>query len=229
MRRQQILRLALFRFHSSISFLQESQIKFQNILLDRHAEKWELKKVQRILQIPKKVNGKIDWNLYHETIDADLKNQLSTNFWTLLYSYSRNIASNATSPSGFVCNLRKLHNSSFFEPLKQILCKVSRLQNTVLSLVGLLGFLTIFFRKKVNHEHLPILWWLVTSSVLTAYFVLVSGISLAQGDRLHLPIFGIAIIQLVMIYKLLFSSKKQLRKDKMPILSSPIIIRKNIT
>jgi hypothetical protein len=124
-----------------------------------------------------------------KTIAAkDFSDQLKNNTVNLLKAYFIDILHNTKSPSDCIERCRNLHGKDYFEPLKKAMVILSKYQNRIITIFGLILALYYFFRSYKN----PDIYTLISFYIL--YTVAISGVSSQQGDRFHIVFFPFVII-----------------------------------
>lgn len=122
---------------------------------------------------------------------ADFVEQLKNNKINLLKAYFSDVFNNTSSGSAAIAVLKNERNSSFFESNKEAFFAISKWQNRVFTIVGLL-LAIIYFFKSYKEE---MLFTLISSYIL--YIIAVSGITFSQGDRFHMVFYPMVILLLV--------------------------------
>lgn len=127
----------------------------------------------------------------------DVKEQIKNNKWNLFKAYCINVFGNATKGNPSLINYINRSSTSCFESFKLIFRVLSKLQNCIFSIIGIV--LSIYVIIKRNRSKIS---WI--TSVFVLYFIAISGISSGQGDRFHLVIYPMVLI---MISGLIYSKK----------------------
>ncbi len=128
---------------------------------------------------------------YAKYVDEQLKDYMHNSFGWVLRAYGESLQENFRSES-----------SLFYLPhLRPVLINVSRWQNQFFSYAGLLGGLATWLGLCVitwlRGDIWPARHWLkLLVAGLAAYYLLISGISFWQGDRLSLPAYQPALLLL---------------------------------
>lgn len=121
--------------------------------------------------------------------EKDLKQQLKHNKINILKAYFHNLFTNTYSNSAAIYVLKNKNNFKYFEPLKSIANKISKIYNVlfIFSFVIFGTWYLINIKKKWNLI-------ILICSFLTLYTILVSGISSNQGDRFHIVVYPLILI-----------------------------------
>ena len=121
---------------------------------------------------------------------ADLKKQLTTNTWNLGKAYVSNVWDNTISGSPYIQDCVNRNQVPFFDRAKSMLFSISKWQNRLFTLAGMLlvFWLVICYKQKGKS--------VLMAGFVILYTVLLSGVSCSQGDRFHLVIYPIVLILL---------------------------------
>lgn len=122
---------------------------------------------------------------------ADFVEQLKTNKINLLKAYFSDVFNNTSSGSAAIAVLENVRDTSFFKNSKEVTFFISKWQNRVFTIVGLILALVYFF-KSYKRE---VFFTLISSYIL--YIIAVSGITFSQGDRFHMVFYPMVIILFV--------------------------------
>jgi hypothetical protein len=123
----------------------------------------------------------------------DLKKQLKTNFPNMLKAYFSDVAENSKSGNGCIEGLENKENSKGFESLKMFFFNITKWQNRIFTVIGILLSLT-FLAKTYRKPNL-----LTFISIFILYTIVLSGVSCGQGDRFHLVTFPFTVLLLGVI------------------------------
>jgi hypothetical protein len=132
----------------------------------------------------------LDFTDQKKVAEADLKKQITTNFPNFVKAYFSDVFENAISGNACIEDLKNYRNESDFPFLKQIIFSITKWQNRIFTLLGVL--LSVFFLLKTFRK--PDAFTFVSFFVL--YIIVLSGISCGQGDRFHVITFPFAILLL---------------------------------
>lgn len=133
----------------------------------------------------------LDFTDQKKVASADLKNQITTNFPNFVKAYFSDVFQNSTSGNACIEDLKNYSNDSNFTFWKEIVFSISKWQNRIFTLIGVL--LSAFFLLKTFRK--PDVFTFISFFVL--YIMVLSGISCAQGDRFHIITFPFAIVLLI--------------------------------
>lgn len=123
----------------------------------------------------------------------DISNQLRNNKVNLIKAYFSNLYINSTKGSASVHGCKNINKTSYFD-LSQFLFKViSKIQNCIFTIFGLISSLIVLFNlKKIKKGNLII-------ALMILYIIGISAISTDQGDRFHIIIYPLIILQITNI------------------------------
>jgi hypothetical protein len=121
--------------------------------------------------------------------EEDFKNQFINNKINIFKAYFDNLFTNTYSNSTAVYFLENKSNFKYFEPLKSIANKITKIYN-VFFIVSFVIFGIWYIKNIKKHWNAIIL----ICSFLTLYTILVSGISSNQGDRFHIVVYPLILI-----------------------------------
>ncbi len=143
--------------------------------------------------------GKLVPKQQKEVASADFKHQLSNNTINLIKAYAINLYGNATdgSPSVFGCENKA--NTTFFDGFHFLFKAMAKLQNIILTILGLLLSVGTLWQWKKQNVFFKI------CAIVVLYVIFISGISSDQGDRFHLVVYPIILLLLVQFYPKKFS------------------------
>jgi hypothetical protein len=130
-----------------------------------------------------------------EIAASDMKNQLLHNKLNLLKAYCTNVYLNSTKGNSIVHASENKNNTSYFPLFHVLFIAISKLQNIVFTLAGVV--LAVYCLVKRKHQDV---FHLVLSTIIL-YVFLISGISSSEGDRFHLVFFPMVIILMACLYK----------------------------
>lgn len=134
--------------------------------------------------------GKLSHTKQKEVASGDFKKQLSSNTENLIKAYAVNLVVNSTKGSAAVYGCENKLHTNYFDRLHFFFKAVSKLQNIILTSIGLFLSLLTFLRWKGN----AILFRL--GAVVFMCIVAVSAISSDQGDRFHIVLYPIILLML---------------------------------
>ena len=117
--------------------------------------------------------------------NQDFVNQIKNNSIFLAQAFAFNIITNSSKASVAISDATTKNQNSklFFKAL-------SKIQNIILTIIGLIFCLKLFYFWKTSHEY-----QLILASFFVTIFLL-SGISSDQGDRFHTVLFPIVVLML---------------------------------
>lgn len=123
-----------------------------------------------------------------EMAKTDFITQLKTNKINLIKAYFSDVFNNTSSGSAAVAVLENKHNTSFFEASKTFFFSLSKWQNRIFTIVGILLSLVLLSKsyKKVDFFSMMAFYIL--------YIVAVSGVTFTQGDRFHMVFYPMVIV-----------------------------------
>lgn len=152
-----------------------------------------LKKNEELKDFGENYRNNFIYNLTYKEADVeakkDLKEQITTNSFNLIRAYIYDLHHNTTGASSMIKLSENIKNKSYFINFKLFFYWVSKFQNVVFTFLGF--FLAISFFIKNNKES-----FIILTSLFVIYTILLSGITMAQGDRFHLVTFPFALILL---------------------------------
>lgn len=131
----------------------------------------------------------LDGQKIRETAFNDAMEQLKGNKANLLKAYVFNLIENSTAENVVVWDAKNTGRASGFETAKAFFLAVTRWQNILFTLCGMM-LSAYFLLKKDAHPLLKKIGFCVL------YTVLLSGISSQQGDRFHLVVFPLVLVLL---------------------------------
>src|SRR5690606_8422339 len=121
-------------------------------------------------------------------VSDDIRAQLKDNKQNLAKAYVYCLFSNSSKGSYIVSQSSNDEQTAYFDMFKLLFKAVSKIQNIVLTIFGvLLSLYFLIFRKRKSGFH-------VVTSLLLLYIFFVSGVSCQQGDRFHIVFFALAIL-----------------------------------
>lgn len=128
--------------------------------------------------------------------NADIKEQLVNNKFNLLKAYGDNLFWNSATGSICIKAYSNVLQSKNFENKQAILYSVSKYQNRLMTVLGILVglFSILFYFKKESTAFLAALFIL--------YIIGISGISSDQGDRFHIITYPFTLILIAVILKI---------------------------
>ncbi|MES2746733.1 MAG: hypothetical protein V4648_00045 [Bacteroidota bacterium] len=130
-----------------------------------------------------------------EVAAADFKQQLTNNTVNLGKAYFINLWINATKGSASVFGCENKANTSYFIPFQMLFKSIAKVQNIVLTSIGLaLSLLTLVRWKRAD-------LFFKISSIVILYVVIISAISSDQGDRFHIVLYPIILLLLAHFYQ----------------------------
>lgn len=128
--------------------------------------------------------------------EEDFKKQLKNNKINIFKAYFDNFYTNTYSNSSAVYVLENKNNFKYFELLKSIANKLTKIYN-FLFIFSFVIFGIWYIKNVKRHWNLIIL----ICSFLTLYTILVSGISSNQGDRFHIVVYPLILILISFLIK----------------------------
>jgi hypothetical protein len=138
------------------------------------------------------------WQIMKEMSEMEFKNQLNSNFKGLLFSYVRNVISNSAAFSFFALHLENVQQKSYFFTLRKASVLITKLQNCFYSFSLIISpFFIYFFRKKMQNKGL--FYMQICLLFFAFYTILISGISMAQGDRFNIVLVPIALFNFALM------------------------------
>jgi hypothetical protein len=146
-------------------------------------------------------NDSIPWSALPPLAFNDLIDQLKNNKRGLIFTFFRDLFSNSTAPSIYILPLENVKKSSFFAPTRTMAFWLSRLQNVLNSLMALLmPFVFLRIKSHLLQLNKPIYYIFGVNCFLNLYAVLISTVTFSTGDRFHLVVVPLNIINLGIIY-----------------------------
>lgn len=118
----------------------------------------------------------------------DFKEQLQNNSGNLLKAYLSDFYSNASKGSPFISERENKSGTAYFDVFRMLFKILSKVQNIVFTLLGITMSALLLLRKKCSAFYSVI-------SVVALYIFTVSAISCDQGDRFHMVIYPIVLLQ----------------------------------
>jgi hypothetical protein len=129
-----------------------------------------------------------------KTASEDLKEQVKTNLPNMLKAYFLDVAENSKSGNGCIQDLENKENSTGFESLKTFFFDITKWQNRLFTVLGIL--LSVIFLAKTYKKPNP----LTFISIFIFYIIVLSGVSCGQGDRFHLVVFPFTVLLLAALF-----------------------------
>lgn len=124
----------------------------------------------------------------------DLKEQIKTNKWNLFKAYFINVFGNSTKGNPALINYQNWSSTTYFDYVKLFFRAVSKVQNCIFSLAGILLSMMLLLRKNRNELE-------VITSIFVLYFIAISGISSGQGDRFHVVIYPLVLVLISVVLR----------------------------
>ena len=135
-----------------------------------------------------------------KTIAAqDFREQVGNNSTNLIKAYFLDIITNTKAASDCIAICKNIDNTPYFETLKQSIMFVSKYQNRIFTVLGVI--LALWYCAKSYKN--PDVYTLMGLYIL--YTIAISGISSNQGDRFHAVFFPFVIILAGKLYAEKFS------------------------
>lgn len=132
-------------------------------------------------------------NLSHQEMKKlakkDFYNQLENNKINLIKAYFSNLFINSTKGSASVHGCKNINKTSYFDAFQFTFKVISKIQNIFLTLLGILTSFIILYNYKTNTKSILF----VAFTIL--YCIGVSAISTDQGDRFHIILYPLIILQ----------------------------------
>lgn len=132
-------------------------------------------------------------NLSHQEMKKlakkDFYNQLENNKLNLIKAYFSNLFINSTKGSASVHGCKNINKTSYFDAFQFTFKVISKIQNIFLTLLGILTSFIILYNYKTNTKSILF----VAFTIL--YCIGVSAISTDQGDRFHIILYPLIILQ----------------------------------
>jgi hypothetical protein len=119
----------------------------------------------------------------------DISNQLRNNKVNLIKAYLSNLYINSTKGSASVHGCKNINKTSYFGAFQFTFKVISKIQNIFLTQIGILTSLIILYNYKNNTKSILF----VAFTIL--YCIGVSAISTDQGDRFHIILYPLIILQ----------------------------------
>lgn len=119
---------------------------------------------------------------------SDFYSQIKTNPTNLLKAFFINLYVNSTKSSGSIYGCENKDNTNYFEYLKFFFKALSKIQNSILTIIGVL----LVFYNLIQWRKCNILFKYISITLL--YIFLISGISSDQGDRFHIVFYPLVIL-----------------------------------
>ena len=138
-----------------------------------------------------------------EVAIEDLKQQLKSNKINLLKAYFSNLYINTSKGSASVFGCDNKMNTRYFSAVQFVFKAISKIQNILFTLFGVIASIIIFIRNKEKEKTLKI----VSLAILYLFFI--SGVSSDQGDRLHIVFFPLVIILMAKFFNDKYIKTKQ--------------------
>lgn len=124
----------------------------------------------------------------------------------LFNSFKKNLRSNVFADAVFFRDTKNFSRSVFMDYQEHLYAKLIKLHKLMLYFsLPILGFLFLYFERK------EALVFLIGGTFL-AYFILSTGVSFYQGDRLVLPSWGLAVVLYTLLLYTLISAVRKLLK-----------------
>lgn len=123
-----------------------------------------------------------------EEAARDFREQLQHNRMNLIGAYGYNMYNNASMGSATVFETSDVKGFYLFESFRWLCRAVSKIQNIVYSVAGLILSVMVVIRFKKRK------WFYVVPAVFVLYNIAVSAISSDQGDRFHLVFYPMVLI-----------------------------------
>ena len=125
-----------------------------------------------------------------EEAKRDLLFQLQTNAEGLLYAYCSDVYDNSISGSFPLTECKNLEKTPYFGFWKDALFTISKWQNLLFTLLGVILASFYFFKSYKKEVFFSLM------AVYIGYTIGTSGISCSQGDRFHLVVFPFVFVLL---------------------------------
>lgn len=122
----------------------------------------------------------------------DLVQQLKANKSNLIKAYLLNLYENTTSGNAVITDTSNRCNENRFEASKLALFTVSRWQNILFTMMGVIAAFYFLLKRKDRFFRLM--------SVFVVYTVFISGISSEQGDRFDVVIYPFVLVLLAILF-----------------------------
>lgn len=123
-------------------------------------------------------------------VNEDIKEQLKNNKVNVVKAYLHNFFWNTISANTVPIAYSNITNSKKFEVTQSVLIWVSKYQNRIMTILGLLlSMFTLVNYKKLN-------FFILFTALLVLYVIGISGISSNQGDRFHIITYPFTLILL---------------------------------
>lgn len=133
---------------------------------------------------------------------SDFKNQLQNNTFALISAYGTDLFTNTFYGSNALYEYKNCNKTAYFEPIKLVFRAVSKVQNIILTVMGLLLSFIVLLRNKYSK-----------TATIAAYTILylffTSGISSEQGDRFHLVFYPLILLLLAEYWKANFKTNTE--------------------
>ena len=137
----------------------------------------------------------------------DMKMQVTTNAVNLAKAYFTNIFYNTWRGSGYFYEFKNVKETPYFETVKTLFRGISKLQNIIYTLFGVIVSLYFLSRNRMEINFIKIV------SLFVLYIFLISGISSDQGDRFHIVFYPLVIILIACFLKLKSTNLKWIKKS----------------
>ncbi len=139
----------------------------------------------------------VDWLQINQLANDDFKDQVFNNTSNVLQAFKINLMMNAMGRSSGICMAQNLRQRDRFDQIKRTFCSISRYQNTLYSMSIIGGLLlSLILWRKIPPEIITGIW---VCSGIAIYIVLISAFSYWQGDRFHIVIVPLMLINLTLI------------------------------
>lgn len=120
---------------------------------------------------------------------ADLKGQLKNNKINLAKAYILNFFGNSIKGNPSITDCRNETGTAYFNAFQFAFKVISKLQNNIFSILGIVMSFSFLWQWKRER-------FFVLLSIVILYVMAVSAISSDQGDRFHLVVYPLVLLQL---------------------------------
>ena len=129
----------------------------------------------------------------HKIANDDLKNQIMNNSVNLIKAFIINIYSNSSKGTAVIQGFKNYNHNVYYDYFRVIYKLISKAQNIIFSIFGII--ISLYFL--VSYKKRDVFFAII--SIVILYIIAVSAISSNQGDRFHIVVFPLIILQLINI------------------------------
>ena len=163
------------------------------------AADWKKEYLLRGEKIPTYADGTQNWQQTKQIASTEFYEFCRHKPAQVLAAYAICIGANSCSPHGFISKLENYRKTAYFEKIKSFFWILTAAQNVIYSFgfFIFLGYLLLTERKKMQITSRILL---LISTLIVVNIISFSGFTTAQGDRYHLVLVPVFIINFCYFY-----------------------------